>query len=103
VFRQWLRGPAVRGRDRAAAPKGRRSIADDRRRWNRYLAALLADRRLDEKVDTGFLDRMITDLRNPLMGAAGPRSETLVADEAPDGTARLGDIVDNCADGARVS
>lgn len=52
--------------------KGRRSADDDRRRWNRYLAPLLADRRLDEKVDTGFLDRMITDLRNPPVGSSDP-------------------------------
>src|SRR5579863_3330258 len=48
--------------------KGRRSVDDDRHRWNRHLAPLLADRRLDEKIDTGFLDRMITDLRNPPVG-----------------------------------
>jgi integrase len=52
--------------------KGRRAVEDDRRRWNRYLAPLFANRRLDEKVDTGFLDRMITDLRNPPVGSLDP-------------------------------
>jgi hypothetical protein len=50
--------------------KGRRSVDDDRRRWNRHLAPLLAHRRPDDKIDTGFLDRMITDLR----GRGGIRS-----------------------------
>ena len=42
--------------------KGRRSVDDDRRRWNRHLAPLLAHRRPDANIEIGFLDRMITDL-----------------------------------------
>src|SRR6185312_12741244 len=58
-------------------PRRRKAAAEDlpgagRRRWNRYLAPLFASRRLDEKVDTGFLDRMITDLRNPPVGSLDP-------------------------------
>lgn len=53
--------------------KGRRSVDDDRRRWNRHLAPLLAHRRPDDKIDTGFLDRMITDLRNPPVGSLDPK------------------------------
>ncbi len=53
--------------------KGRRSVDDDRRRWNPYLAPLLDHRTPDERIDTGFLDRMITDLRNP--AGREPRSQ----------------------------
>ena len=55
--------------------KGRRSVDDDRRRWNRHLAPLLAHRTPDAKIDTGFLDRMITDLRNPPVGTLDPDGE----------------------------
>jgi len=53
--------------------KGRRSVEDDRRRWNRHLAPLLAHRRPDAHIDTGFLDRMITDLRSPPVGSLDPQ------------------------------
>jgi integrase len=53
--------------------QGRRSVDDDRRRWNRHLAPLLAHRRPDASIDIGFLDRMITDLRSPPVGSLDPR------------------------------
>jgi hypothetical protein len=53
--------------------KGRRSVDDDRRRWNRHLGLLLAHRRPDASIDAGFLDRMISNLRSPPFGQ--PRSE----------------------------
>jgi hypothetical protein len=53
--------------------KGRRSVDDVRRRRNRHLGPLLAHRRPDASIDTGFLDRIITDLRSPPVGSLDPK------------------------------
>ena len=53
--------------------KGCRSVDDDRRRWNRHLGPMLAHRRPDASIDTGFLDRLITDLRSPPVGSLDPK------------------------------
>ena len=44
-----------------------RSVADDRRRWNRHLAPVLGHRTADS-VSIGFLDDLVSDLRKPPAG-----------------------------------
>src|SRR5262245_45241320 len=49
----------------------RRTVDDDRRRWNRHLAPLLGHRTPDS-IDIGFLDDLVTDLKNPPVGTKDP-------------------------------
>jgi integrase len=65
LVEEWLE-------DRTA--KGRRTVEDDRRRWDRHLAPALAHR-TPGSVDAGFLDRLITNLRNPPIGTLDPDGE----------------------------
>ena len=56
----------------------RRTVADDRRRWSRHLAPVLGHRTPDS-IDIGFLDDLITNLKNPPVGTKDPAGEPKAA------------------------
>lgn len=56
----------------------RRTVDDDRRRWTRHLAPVLGHRTPDS-IDIGFLDDLITHLKNPPVGTKDQDGEPKAA------------------------
>ena len=52
----------------------RRTVDDDRRRWDRHLAPVL-NHRTPAGIDAGFVANLITDLKAPPSGALDPQGE----------------------------
>jgi integrase len=52
----------------------RRTVADDRRRWDRHLAPLL-NHRTPASIDKGFISEMITSLKAPPVGTLDPKGK----------------------------